>query len=158
MKANQTSTSRRAFFVRGGATLGAGVATVAGAAALAPEADTSSGMHEDREAIRGVHAEFIAGVERQVRTAALPTHHAYRANALQEKDQLQLSADGRRASAVWHVDVKVELPLEGTSTLAQMARLQGMLADVHWESGRLHADYVKAGTAWQLAGLRFETA
>lgn len=158
MKANQTRTSRRAFFVKGGATLGAGVATAAGAAPLAPAAAAPAASSQDREAIRSVHAAFIAGVERQTLAAALATHHAYRANALQEKDQLQVSADGRQASAVWHVDVKVGTPLEGDSTPAQMARLQGMLADVHWESGMLHGSYVKVEGAWQLAGLRFEAA
>lgn len=158
MKADQTRTSRRAFFVQGSATLGAGVATVAGAAALAPASAAQAASSQDREAIRSLHATFIAGVERQTLAAALATHHAYRANAMQERDLLQVSADGLLASAIWHVDVKVGVPLEGDSTPAQMARLQGMLSDVHWESGKLHGSYVKAEGTWQLAGLRFEAA
>lgn len=149
----KTRTSRREFFRHGGATLGAGVASAAGAAALAPAAPVTAA---DQEAIRRLHHAFVAGVEDQTTAAALPTHHAYRANALQARDALAFSEDGRRASATWHVDVKVGMPLEGDSTAAQMARLQGMLAEVHWESGRLHARYVRAAGQWQIASLRFQ--
>lgn len=152
----RTNTSRRDFFRRGGATLGAGVAAAAaGAGAPAPPAPAAT-TAADREAIRRLHHAFIAGVEGQSTAAALPTHHAYRANALQEHDALVFGAGGHRATATWHVDVKVGGPVEGDSTVAQMARLQGMLADVHWESGRLHARYARTAGQWQIESMRFE--
>src|SRR5687768_2451277 len=156
MKTNDASASRRSFFIKGGATLGAGVATVAGATVLAPATTSPADAHAEREAIRQLHHAFIAAVERQASPAALPTHHAYRANAAQEGDSLSLSEDGCRATACWHVDVKVGALLEGDFTAAQMARLQGMLGEVHWETGRLHAQYTKVRGQWQIAALRFE--
>jgi hypothetical protein len=156
MKAVNASTSRRAFFVKGTAALGAGVAAATGAAltpngAVRPEGD-------DREAIRRLHQAFIAGAEGQCREARFPTHYGYRSNALQECDSLVFSENGREATAVWHVDVKVGSRLEGDSTIEQMARLQGMLTDVCWETGRLHAKYAKDQSHWQIIALEYVTA
>lgn len=50
------------------------------------------------------------------------------------------------------------MPVQGDSTIAQMARLQGMLADVRWESGWLQARYVKTGGRWQIAALEYLTS
>jgi hypothetical protein len=69
---------------------------------------------------------------------------------------VSFGADGRHASATWHVDVKVGTPLDGEFTAAQMARLQGMLADVRWESGQLHAQYVRSGDHWQVESVSYE--
>jgi hypothetical protein len=146
------SSTRRAFFLQGSATLGAGVAAVAG---------TSTPQHSDapaeREAIRKLHQVFIAGVENGLTPGASATHRAYRSNALQGGDQLILSDDGRHAEARWHVDVKLGTPLEGDSTAAQMARLQGMLSDLRWESGLLTARYEKQGSQWQISSVRYRT-
>ncbi|MEJ0035885.1 MAG: nuclear transport factor 2 family protein [Gammaproteobacteria bacterium] len=61
--------TRRAFFLNGGAVLGAGVAATAGAASLRP-AEQRRGGAEDREAIRSVHLAFVALVENQSYEAA----------------------------------------------------------------------------------------
>lgn len=149
-------TSRRAFFTSGGATLGAGVAAAAGAGAFVPaEAAASSA---DAEAIRRLHMAFVAAVEAQRAAGAMPSHRAYRANARQISDAIQISQGGCSASATWHVDVKVGTALEGDSTAAQMARLQGMLGEVHWESGALHARYQRANGQWRMSEMRFESA
>jgi hypothetical protein len=158
MKASHTGTSRRAFFIQGSATLGAGVATAAGATGLAPAPRAAAVADENVEAIRQAHLAFVAAVENHSRAGAIATHQAYRANALQIADAIKVSADGHHAAALWHVDVKVGTPLEGDSTPAQMARLQGMLADVHWETGRLDVRYVKVDGQWQIASLRYDAA
>lgn len=151
----RTNTSRRDFFRRGGATLGAGVAAAAaGAGAPAPPAPAAT-TAADREAIRRLHHAFIAGVEGQSTAAALPTHHAYRANALQVHDALVFGAGGHRATATWHVDVKVGGPVEGDSTVAQMARLQGHFADRRWESGRFEMTLLKLGGEWKVLSLEY---
>jgi hypothetical protein len=157
MKAVNARTSRRAFFVKGTATLGAGVAAATGAAAVTPGGAVRA-EGEDREAIRRLHQAFIAGAEGQSREAKFPTHYGYRSNALQERDSLVFSGDGHQATAVWHVDVKVGSRLEGDSTIEQMARLQGMLADVRWQTGRLHARYAKDHGRWRITALEYVTA
>jgi hypothetical protein len=77
----KTRSSRRAFFVSGGAVLGAGVATAVGASAVASEKalpveeqlkqlrDQLAGL-EDREAIRRLHLAFASFVEQQRYEAA----------------------------------------------------------------------------------------
>jgi hypothetical protein len=45
--------------------------------------------------------------------------------------------------------------LPADSTLAQMARLQGQMAERHWEAGRFEARYVKSAGQWQITALRF---
>src|SRR5689334_16160259 len=66
---DKTST-RRAFFVSGGAVLGAGVAGTVGAASLRPAPTTAppraiGGSAEDREAIRQLHLAYVARLENQ---------------------------------------------------------------------------------------------
>jgi hypothetical protein len=160
---NNPGTTRRAFVLRGGATFGAGVAAAAtaGAAALPgnqPSAQQQLGLMQDIEAIRGLHAQFIAGVESASNAAALDTHRAYRANARQTQDAVQVSADRRHATALWHVDVQVVTPLVGDCTIAQMARLQGAWADMRWEAGRLSARYEKKRGKWQMINVEYTKA
>jgi len=56
------------------------------------------------------------------------------------------------------VDVRVSSPLQGDSTIAQMARLQGMMGEVRWESGLLQATYVKHAGGWAMTSLDYRTA
>jgi len=168
MSADDSRTTRRAFFVKGSATLGAGVAAAAGAGALgsqpaSPPAQASQPSGHARDAaectaILKVHQAFIADVEDGRTPAAAETHRAYRSNARQVGDQLVLSEDGTRAEGYWHVDVKLGTPLEGDSTAAQMARLQGMLAEVRWESGVIEARYEKRAGQWQISALHYRSA
>ena len=41
-------------------------------------------------------------------------------------------------------------PLRGTSTIAQMARLQGHVADRRWESGHFEARYTRTVEGWRI--------
>lgn len=149
--------SRRAFFLQGGATLGAGLAATAGAATLVPAraAPGAGAGRTDSEAIRELHHAFVAGVEAQRIPAAAATHLAYRANARQIDDKLQLGAGGTSATATWHVDVRVATPLQGDSTIAQMARLQGQLQDLRWEAGVLEASYERTQHGWRIATMHY---
>jgi hypothetical protein len=100
----------------------------------------------------GIGKLLIEGYRQQTVTAL---HAAYRANPRQQQDHIALHDDRRRAHALWHVDVAIGVPLRDDCTAAQMARLQGQLADRYWESGHLDAEYVRSGTGWQLATLRY---
>jgi hypothetical protein len=53
------------------------------------------------------------------------------------------------------LDVALGVPLHDTSTAAQMARLQGQLAERRWESGRLEAGYVNTDAGWKIAKLKY---
>lgn len=166
MSNTSSNTTRRAFFLKGGATLSAGVAAAAGAGALASppspaQASPTSGHDRDaaeRAAILRVHQAFIADVESGRTPAAAGTHRAYRSNARQVGDQLLLSEDGTRAEGLWHVDVMLGIPIEGDSTAAQMARLQGMLSEVRWESGVIEAQYERCAGRWQISALHYRSA
>jgi len=202
MTAETTRRSRRAFFLQGGAALGAGVATTVGAAALtpgnakAPNDETKNLQQQlngfaDRDAIRELHLTFTSRLENQayehlaelfdehahvqlsgVEATGKPAiarlfaveyrnqqasalHGAYRPNALQRNDALTLNESGSQASATYHVDVQVNTPLQDDCTAAQMARLQGQMADCRWESGRLEASYVKTRGEWKIASLSY---
>jgi hypothetical protein len=66
-----------------------------------------------------------------------------------------MTANGRSATATWNVDVKTGMAIEGDSTIAQMARLQGHLGHVQWESGRLEARYEKAEGEWRMTEMKY---
>jgi hypothetical protein len=194
--------TRRAFFLRGGAVLGAGVGTMATAGALLPGASPGVAdrvqelqreltSHQDRAAIRQLHLAFTAAVEKQAYEAAVELfepdadlnlsgltaqgkpaimrlfatqyrqqqarvlHSAYRQSPLQQQDLVAIAADGAHATATFHCEVELSAPLPGDSTLAQMARLQGQMAERHWKAGRFEARYVKTEGQWKMAALRF---
>src|SRR5687768_13798220 len=112
MNGDKGKSSRRAFFLKGGAVLGTGVATAVGAAVITP--DTAKpleeqlkqlrqqlGSLEDREAIRQLHLAFTKLIENQRYEAAaqlfdeqasgkdairelFATHSAYRQKTIQQ--------------------------------------------------------------------------
>jgi hypothetical protein len=188
--------------LHGGAALGAGMASTAGAAALNSDnsvlarGDLQQQLKaaEEREAIRHLHATFTRLIEHQDYDAVpalfadhaelqlsdvsvsgksaivqlfaeqyrhrccAAMHTAYRPNASQQQDVVTLSSDHLHAASTYHVDVHVSTPLQEDCTAAQMARLQGQVADQRWESGRIDATYVKAQGQWKVASLRFMSA
>lgn len=187
--------SRRSFFLRGGALLGAGVATTAAAKVLLT--DPKPAVPElvqaviDGESIRQLHLTFTDLMENQAYEAATELFHdqaqldlsgltaagkpaiahllavqyrqqqapvmhsAYRQNASQRKDGVSLSGDRQQAKATFHTEVQISTPLPADCTAAQMARLQGQVADRRWESGRFDARYVKVQGQWKMASLRY---
>jgi hypothetical protein len=187
--------SRRSFFVRGGALLGAGVATTVGARALLahPKPAVPELLQSviDGESIRQLHLTFTDLMENQAYEAAAELFHeqaqldlsgisadgkaaiarlfavqyrqqqaavmhsAYRQNAAQRKDRMTLSGDRQQAKATFHTEVQISTPLQADCTAAQMARLQGQMADRRWESGRFDARYVKVQGLWKMASLRY---
>ena len=184
MTDSKAKSTRRSFFLHGGAVLGAGVAGTA--AARSVMADPTPAVtrelqelrqqlesREDREAIRQLHLEFTNAMETQAYAAAAdlfcdPTqlrlsgltdrHTAYRQTATQRRDVVTLSDDRLQAAAIFHTDVRISTPLQGDSTLVQMARLQGQVARLHWESGRFEAQYVKVQGHWKMASLRYSAS
>jgi hypothetical protein len=198
MSANKTKSTRRTFFLHGGAVLGAGVASAAGAAGVTASGTSTLSAEEqlrqlqDREAIRQLHVSFTSLIEKQQYEAAADLfdeqaelqlsgvsasgksairevfadqyrqqtcaaiHNAYRPNGSQRDDALDFAPDRQRATATYHVDVQVSAPLPVDCTAAQMARMQGQVADRWWEAGRFEAAYVKTVRgAWKMASLNY---
>lgn len=199
----KTKSTRRAFFMSGGAVLGAGVATAVAASAVdaaKPAATTEEQLKQlrqqlegahDREAIRQLHLAFTTHVENRKFDAAAElfdehahlrlsgmsasgkpairklfadlareqgasaVHSAYRQNTAQQRDAVTLSEDRMQATATFHVEVELCTPLQGDCTVAQMARLQGHVADRRWEAGRFEAKYVKTLDQWKVASLSY---
>ena len=145
--------TRRAFFLNGGAVLGAGVAATAGAAGLAPPVAKASGSAEDREAIRQLHLAFVSS------DAAAELFEeqlgVYRQTASQLNDEVRLSEDGLRATATFHCEVELCTPLQDDCTAAQMARMQGLMASRRWETGRFEASYVKTRGQWTMESVSY---
>jgi hypothetical protein len=171
--------TRRAFVLTGGAVaLGAGVAGAsARATRSADDRDAIRRLHftfaaliENREyeaaaSLFDEHAQLqLSGVSATGKPAILHLlahryrnheaavlHTAYR----QRRDEVAVSDDTLRATATFHVDVEICTPLQADCTAAQMARLQGNVADRRWETGRLEAQYVKTRGEWKIASLTY---
>ena len=206
MSGQTTKSSRRAFFLRGGAALGTGVAAGISASALASQHPAPlqqqvqdlrrelAGAH-DRAAIRKLHLDFASLIEQQAyeRAAGLfderarldlsgasasgrsaiaqlfeqhyreqtigAIHRAYRQSTAQQSGELiTLSEEGEQAAATFHLDVQLCTPLQEDCTVAKMAKLQGQVADLCWESGRLEGEYVKRDGEWKIASLTYRAA
>jgi hypothetical protein len=84
-------------------------------------------------------------------------HNSYRHNTVPRGDTVTLSEDRREAAATFHVEVELCRPLQADCTAAQMARLQGNVADRRWETGRFEAKYVKIHGQWKIASLSYPT-
>jgi hypothetical protein len=82
-------------------------------------------------------------------------HSAYRQRTSQPSDVLTFSDDGLQATATFDVEAEICTPLQDDCTAAQMARLQGNVADHRWENGRFEARYVKTRGQWKISSLRY---
>jgi hypothetical protein len=173
MKHGNARSTRRAFFLQGGAVVGTGIAATVSASASLPPHSLSGA---DREAILQLHRAFMMSIEHRqydlaaslfLDPASLTTqyreqntgafHSAYRVNPSHPNDVITLSEDGVHAIAIFHVETEVCTPLEDSCTAAQMARLQGNVASRHWESGSFHGRYLKIENRWKIASLRYVT-
>jgi len=113
--------------------------------------------------LSGVRADGKPDIQRlfaeQYRQQKAPAiHGGYRQSPLQLNDSLSFAADHQHATATFHVEVELCTPLQDDCTAAQMARLQGQMADRRWESGRFEASYVRRRADWKVASLRYLAA
>ena len=193
MNRHPSRTTRRAFFVRSGAVLGARVTAAVPAMAAAP-APSASAEAADREALRELHATFLRCVESArpaealdlfdpharlelsappvIGTAAIAhffasryasgdaplRHTAYRRGATQPPDVIELRDGGTRATATFATEAELCTPLAATCTAAQMARLQGNVAERRWQPGRFDVSYVRSARGWRITDLRWSAA
>jgi hypothetical protein len=151
MSATHTNRTRRAFFLSGGA---AALTTTAGAAAAVDNRSQQALLDaKEREAIREATAALF-----EDGALASVIQSAYRLMPSQASDAVTLSEDRLHATAAFPVEVEVCTPLDDDCTVAQMARLQGNVAERHWERGRVEAKYVKAQGEWKIESLSYGAA
>ena len=176
-----SKSTRRAFFSSGGAALGVGVAATVGNTTPSHVAfedreairklqfaftallenqhyEAAADLFDEhaRLHLSGAHASgkpailnlFVTGYRQQ---GATVIHSAYRYRS----DTVTLSDDRLHATATFHVDVELCTPLRDDCTIAQMARLQGMMSDRRWETGEIEAQYAKISGQWKLTSLRY---
>ena len=156
-----TATSSRRSFLKGGAVVAAPLAVAIPAAALAAEDHKARARRlQDEAEIRSLHQAWLrklatgadaSGLFADARAARLdPEVHGVSADHAGEADRIEVAADGLRASGRFATLVELQTELPKTTTLTQMAHLQGGGVVRHAERRTLHASYVKRNGAWAI--------
>ena len=74
------------------------------------------------------------------------------------RDNVEVAADRRSATAVFPYSIQVGMPFETESSLAAMARLHGEGVRMWWEGGVYRVDYRKdAAGRWKISRLEYDT-
>ena len=162
------STSSRRAFLKGGAIAAAPLAIAIPAAALAGEDHKARAQQlQDQAEIAALHQAWLRKLATGADASALfadaraarldPSVQEVSADHAGEADRIEVSADGLRASGRFAVGVVLQTELPKTTTLTQMAHLQGGGMVRHAERRTLHASYVKRDGVWAIARIKLET-
>jgi hypothetical protein len=73
----------------------------------------------------------------------------------EKQEEIEVAPDRKTAKAKFHFSMQVGEPMEGDSSLLQMARLQGGGILKWWEGGTCEASYVKIGESWMIKRLEY---
>ena len=159
------ATSSRRSFLKGGAIAAAPLAVAIPAAALAGEDHKARAQQlQDKAEIGALHQAWLRKVATgsdasalfaDATAARLPKAiRGVSADHAAEADQIEVAADGLRASGRFAVIAEVETELPRDSTLAQMAHAQGEGVARTTAPRTLQVNYVKADGAWAIVTLR----
>jgi hypothetical protein len=159
-----TATASRRSFLKGGAIAAAPLAVAIPAAALAAEDYKARAQRlQDQAEIAALHQAWLrrqatgadaSDLFADPRAARLDRSiHGVSADHAGEADRIEVSADGQSASGRFATLVELRTELPRTTTLAQMAHLQGGGVVRHAEKRTLHASYVKRDGAWAIETL-----
>jgi hypothetical protein len=154
------STSSRRSFLKGGAIAAAPLAVALPAAALAEDHRARVQHLQDEAEIRSLHQAWLRKIATSQNPSALfadrgaarldPAVQGVSADHAGDQDQIDVAADGLRATGRFAVTVDLQTELPHAGTLAQMARLQGGGVVRQIETRTLHARYVKQAGAWAI--------
>lgn len=136
---------RRAFL--SAAAVSAALAPTAGFSAVATE--QSLDRREDIAAIRRLYREYAAGlraIPEHLGTGPSPVHVLQ--DPAEHEDSITIAADGLAASACFPCLVQTAIPLAGSGSLLEMARLQGN-RETRWESGVVSMECVRESGGWR---------
>lgn len=165
----KSMTSRRSF-LKSGAVAAAPVAIIATPALAAGMGDDTLRSRlarmEDSQAIEVLNRKFVhyfnAADRRELASLFADGHAPELGKNITrliveegtDAPEIELAADGNRASATYACRAEVEHTLEGSDTLIQMARLQGNSAHRTRESAELTADYIRRPDGWAIERIR----
>jgi hypothetical protein len=108
--------------------------------------------------LNGVSAAGKRAILQKLSDRSAAFHRAYRHRTSAQSDTVSLGDDRTHASATFNIEVELCTPLQDDCTAATMARIQGNVADLRWESGRFEAKYVKTRGEWKMASLVYRAA
>jgi hypothetical protein len=163
------STSSRRSFLKGGAIAAAPLAAALPAAALAAEDHRARAQRlQDEAEIRSLHQAWLrklaAGQDASAlfadpRTARLdPAVRGVSTDHAGEPDRIDVAADGLSATGRFAVTADLQTELPKTTTLGQMAHLQGGGVVRRAERRTLHAGYAKRDGSWAIGTLALRSA
>ena len=158
------ATSSRRSFLKGGAIAAAPLAVAIPAAALAAEDHKARAQQlQDRAEIAALHQAWLRRLATGADASALfadaragrlePIIQVISADHAGEADRIEVAADGLSASGRFAVVAELQTELPKTTTLTQMAHLQGGGAVRTTERRVIRASYVKADGAWAIRRL-----
>jgi hypothetical protein len=70
-------------------------------------------------------------------------------------DIVEVAPDGKTASGRFPYSMQVGTPIEGNSSLLEMARLHGEGIAKRWEGGICEASYLKVGESWKIRRIEY---
>ena len=157
-KRNETGarSTRRSFFLKGGALLAAPLAAAGPAAAIADtQLESRLRRLEDEAAIRELHRTWLwrinAGAADPTRALLDASVRGIAPDSSAAPDAIQIAADGGSAAGRYSCTVEIETGIARDCTLAQMAHAQGSGSVRKTERRVLTVDYLKTGGAWAIA-------
>lgn len=166
------STTRRSFFWTAGAALSAPLSIAAAAERPEPNDDATERLArlEDLDSILDLHRAFARHVNAGAHGDAAnlfadPTAvrldasiRGLFAEGFGERDVIELGADRTTAAARIRCTIRVETPIESSSTLAQMARLQGEGVVRSTEQRVLETACIKRAGVWRIERAAYRPA
>jgi hypothetical protein len=160
---DKTTTSRRSF-LKTGAIVAAPLAAAAPVAALADDGSRAKlARLEDERAVEALQRKFLRHLngagdcgEFIASSDAVDLGEGLRAIAedIGHEPVLELSQDGRSATARCACRVEREVEFSGDSTLERMARFQGQGSHRFAEERVLAMEFVKGRQGWRIAAAR----
>jgi len=83
----------------------------------------------------------------------------FEADAEKQRDSVEVAKDRKSAKAVFPYSIQVGKPLEGGTSLADMARLHGEGVQTWWEGGVYRVSYFRdqADGSWKISRLEYDT-
>ena len=73
----------------------------------------------------------------------------------QQHEIVEVAADGKSATGKFPYSIQVGMPMEGESSLVEMARLQGSGIVKWWEGGICEISCIKTGETWKIQRLEY---
>lgn len=151
------STTNRRAFLKSSALIAAPLAAVAAPATAFAADDSAARLAriEDERAIETLHRAFLKdGAKLRGLAREGEMLRALAADPEADPAAISFAADGKSASARHSCSAQIATEFDGSTTLEQMARLQGNAAMLRSKRCTILAEYRKQGGEWALVSAR----